>query len=702
MPETLFRPGENCAEVARAGRVSFLVDAENYFHAFMKAAERAERSIVMLGWDFDSRTPLDLDASGKPILFGEFMNALAKRKKHLKVKILGWDFPTVFGSDREAAPGSAKGWKPHRRIDFRFDDTHPVAGSHHQKIVVIDGLLAFTGGLDVTNKRWDTRDHRADEPRRVFEEKPYPPFHDAVVAVDGAAAEALARVTSERWRVATGETLDAPKGSKDVWPADLEVDVTDVDVAISRTMPPADPHKGVSEIVRLYLDMIERAKDYIYIENQYFTSDRIGDALKKSLALREGPEILVVTRLLSHGWLEEVTMTTLRNKLVKELREADIHGRFHVFYPDVPGLTEGTCLDIHSKVMIVDDEWLRIGSANLSNRSMGMDTECDVTVEAKGEERVKEAIRRYRNDLLAEHMGNEVDTIAEAVESARGMAKALGAMSSTTRCLKKLECEEIPEAQLALAKVGDPAAPIFETMTQPAPGPAGKGGFATRRLVYILGGLVAAAIVLALVWTHTPLKDVVTRDNAARLADWFAGFWWAPLLVVLAYTPASFIMFPRWLITMTAVLAFGPWKGFVYAMSGVILAGIATFLPGRLVERDTVKRLAGPRLKPVAKFMERKGLIAVTLVRLVPIAPFPVVNLVMGAMRVKLWHFVLGTFLGMLPGMIAATVLSDQLAAAIEDPTHVNFWMIAGAVAMLAGLAFFGQRYMRRHSAAAP
>ena len=249
--------------------------------------------------------------------------------------------------------------------------------------------------------------------------------------------------------------------------------------------------------------------------------------------------------------------------------------------------------------------------------------------------------------------------------------------------------------------MGDPSAPIFETMTQPAPGPAAKGGFANRRLLYILGGLVAAAALLALVWTHTPLTDVVTRDNAAALAEWFAGFWWAPLLVVLAYTPASFIMFPRWIITMTAVIAFGPWKGFVFAMTGVILAGITTFLPGRLVERDTIKRIAGPRLKPVAKFMERKGLIAVTLVRLVPIAPFPVVNVVMGAMRVKLWHFALGTFLGMLPGMLAATVLSDQLAAALEDPTRVNFWMIAGAVAMLAGFAFFGQRYMRRHSAAA-
>jgi uncharacterized membrane protein YdjX (TVP38/TMEM64 family) len=98
--------------------------------------------------------------------------------------------------------------------------------------------------------------------------------------------------------------------------------------------------------------------------------------------------------------------------------------------------------------------------------------------------------------------------------------------------------------------------------------------------------------------------------------------------------------------------------------------------------------------------MERKGLIAVTLVRLVPLAPFPIVNLVMGAMRVKLWHFVVGTFLGMLPGMLAATVLSDQLAAALEDPTHVNFWVVAGAVLMLVVLAFFSQRYMRRHGAA--
>jgi uncharacterized membrane protein YdjX (TVP38/TMEM64 family) len=158
-------------------------------------------------------------------------------------------------------------------------------------------------------------------------------------------------------------------------------------------------------------------------------------------------------------------------------------------------------------------------------------------------------------------------------------------------------------------------------------------------------------------------------------------------------------MFPRWIITMTAVLAFGPWKGFVYAMTGVLIAGIASFIPGRFVGHDTVRRVAGKRLRPVTKFMGQRGLIAVTLVRLVPIAPFPVVNLVMSAMRVKLWHFVLGTFLGMLPGMLATTVLSEQLAAMLEDPRRVNFWISAATILTLVTLAFFSQRYMRRNVA---
>ncbi len=99
-----------------------------------------------------------------------------------------------------------------------------------------------------------------------------------------------------------------------------------------------------------------------------------------------GPEIIAVLRLSTQGWLEAPTMGTLRTVLLKKLRDADRHGRFHAYFPHIPGLPEGQCCDLHSKLMIVDDEVVRIGSANFSNRSMGLDTECDAAIEANGDD----------------------------------------------------------------------------------------------------------------------------------------------------------------------------------------------------------------------------------------------------------------------------------------------------------------------------
>jgi uncharacterized membrane protein YdjX (TVP38/TMEM64 family) len=101
----------------------------------------------------------------------------------------------------------------------------------------------------------------------------------------------------------------------------------------------------------------------------------------------------------------------------------------------------------------------------------------------------------------------------------------------------------------------------------------------------------------------------------------------------------------------------------------------------------------------VSHLVRQRGIVAVALVRFVPIAPYLVVNVVMGAMRIKFIDFVAGTFLGMLPGAMAATVLSDQLASMLQDPARVNGWLIAGAVAAFAGLAYAGQRILRRMEA---
>ena len=681
--------------MGRARRAALLVDGESYFDAFVRAAERAERSILIVGWDIDSRTVLRYGADGKPeIVLGHFLNELARRKPALHIRILDWDYPMIFGTDREFPPIYGLAWKPHRRVDIRYDDTHPMAGSHHQKVAVFDDRMAFAGGLDLTSKRWDTRAHAPHDPHRTFTGEPYPPMHDVMTAVDGDTARALSAIVRARWEAATGEKLEPVAVEGDGWPEGLPVEMADVAAAVACTSPPCGTEPGVREIERLYLDMIAAARRSIYIENQYFTSQAIASALKARLQEPDGPEIVLLTRLLSHGWLEEITMQALRTRLVRELREADRHGHFHAYYPHVDGLAEGTCIDLHSKVMIVDDEWLRVGSSNLSNRSMGMDSECDVTFEARGDARIRETIRGFRHGLLAEHSGTEPRIFAEAIAKHGTMAAAIEALPRNPRRIERLETPEIPETQLNLVAIADLEKPLpLEAMVQQFAPDTSATLMPGRRLLALL---LLFAVCLALAWTYTPLADLVTREHIVEWGGDFSRIAWAPLLVILAYTPASYAMFPRWLITMVAVIAFGPWKGFVYGLCGMLVAAVASFLPGRLVRRDTVRRLAGPRLNRLSAALYHRGALAVAIVRLLPIAPFVVVNLVMGAMRIRLRDFLAGSLVGLMPGMLAATVLSEQVSRLIAEPTEINVWLIAIAAALLVTLVYVGQRWLRR------
>ena len=683
-PESLLRPGYNCCAVARAERVALVVDAEEYFKAFYQAALRARRSITILGWDFNSRTRLHFDPvpeGAPPALLGDFLNYLVRRRHRLHINVLNWDYPMVFGADREFPPLYGFGWKPARRVHLRYDDTHPVAGSQHQKIVLIDDALAFVGGIDLTVKRWDSSAHLPDDPRRMADGKPYPPFHDLMVAVDGDAARALAQVAGERWLLATGDKLKPVRGDHDPWPPELAPALTGVEVGIARTMPPRGEAPAVREVERLYLDMIAGARREIYIENQYFTAPRIAAALEKRLAEPDGPEIVLVLRLLSHGWLEEHTMHVLRTKMIQRLRQADRHGRFQVYYPHVPGLPESSCLDVHSKAMVIDDSALRIGSANLCNRSMGMDTECDLLIESRGDPRVAGIIRDFRDRLLAEHLGVTQEALLREIDRTKSLHGAIAALQSDGRSLRRLEEKEWPEAIVSIASVADPEEPIALDMLKT------ERVFQEARLGErpAWGRLAAIALgiaLLAAVWRFTPLAGMVTPENTIAWAKEFGSQWWAPWIVMLAYTPACFVMFPRPLITLAAVVAFGPWLGFVYALLGIVASAVVTYYVGSRMRRDTVRRLAGPGLNRMVKVLKKYGLLAMTLLRLVPIAPFAIEGIVAGAVRLKLWHLAVGTALGMLPGTLATTVFGDQLESALTGGSF-NWWIVAGAVFLL-------------------
>ena len=215
--------------------------------------------------------------------------------------------------------------------------------------------------------------------------------------------------------------------------------------------------------------------------------------------------------------------------------------------------------------------------------------------------------------------------------------------------------------------------------------------------------LIALAVAgLTAVWRLTPLRDYLAAERVFDWAQMFGGRWWTPLVLMAAYTPACFTMFPRLLITVFAVITFGPILGFVYAFSGILLASLATYCTGRLLPESTVRRLAGSKMYAMSDVLRRRGLAAVFAVRIIPVAPFAIVGMVAGRIPIKLWHFMLGTFLGVLPGTLTTTVFGDQIQAALEDPSRINWALVSAVIVYFVVLTllvkrwFAGQRRKRR------
>jgi phospholipase D1/2 len=208
--------------------------------------------------------------------------------------------------------------------------------------------------------------------------------------------------------------------------------------------------------------------------------------------------------------------------------------------------------------------------------------------------------------------------------------------------------------------------------------------------------IVLACAALAAAWRYTPLSEFITAQRVMAWARAVRGVDWAPLAVIALYTPAAFVLFPRPVLTLLTVIAFGPWLGFAYGMAGILVAALATYYAGRILSWETVKRLAGDKLDDASKKLRSHGLAAVTAVRLVPAAPFALEGIIAGALRLKLWHYTLGTFLGMLPGVLATSVFGGQIAAALEDPSQINWWIVGAVVLAFVVFTYLVRRWFSK------
>ncbi len=429
----------------QANRIAPLVDGVEYFGRLRESLLKAERQVMFVGWELHSEIELlrgeeadrAVEADGWPVRLADLLEALVEAKPKLHIYLLIWEGQSLFALERQQFPRMTRPWAKHERITLKWARDTPRLASHHQKFVVVDDAMAYAGGIDMTSARWDTHEHARDDDRR---KPPYllpkigQPYHDIMLAFDGEAAKTLGDFARERWRWSTGEGLtpacDQWEGeAPDRWPDSLKPALLDRDLSIALTQPAYGEREEKRQIEASYLAQFAQAKRFIFLENQYLTCGRITEGLRKRLSETGGPEVIIVLPYGCPGVPQAMGMDPRRDALLDTLREADHEGRLGVFWPAVRG--EATkdvygrdSVYVHAKTLVVDDRLLRIGSANLNNRSMGLDTELDVYLTADDDAGVN-AIGHYRRRLIAYLMHTDPNDVLDAEEEQGSVVGAI-------------------------------------------------------------------------------------------------------------------------------------------------------------------------------------------------------------------------------------------------------------------------------------
>jgi phospholipase D1/2 len=655
----------HCSRVALAKRWSMLVDAADYYKALAWAFKRAHTSIVIVGWDVGMNVELfrPTDSSpqdGYPPLVGDLLCALADERPDLRIHVLCWNRPFMDSVERESAQTPNSSWRKHERIHFCLDDQHPIGASHHQKLVIIDDAIAFSGGQDICHRRWDTQDHLAHDPRR-FDPKgqAYPAFHDVQAMVQGPVAAALGEVARMRWDRSGDETSPKPlpvRTSGDSlieWPTFVPVEMSDVPVGVSLTYPMHGGYPEQREVEALTVACLRSAQKRVYLENQFLTSKCVLAELRSLLARENAPEIVLVLPARAASWFEEGTMGAPQARFIRKLRRADRHGRLGVYYPAVPGPGD-TRIIVHSKVMIIDDAFIKIASSNFNNRSMGLDTECDLSVEADGQAERTAAIAASRHRLLGEHLGLAPDEVAR-LEETQPLNTLIQSRASASRSLQVLK-QRTPWKFRWLAyqtRLFDPDRPMARERVLSAFLSDSKRRKPRNPLWGALR-ILLACVGFAFLWSSYP---ILRAQEASAAMDWTL----RAAAILGFFAVGGLCLVPATFLVVTALSFMGATSGFLKAWLGVILLSYIQYLLGALLPRERVNDLVLRRLDGLGQRLIRIRALPNFALRLLPVAPSSVLNLISGATHMNAPAFFLISAFGAL--MWVAPIAAFQALA---------------------------------------
>lgn len=213
-----------------------------------------------------------------------------------------------------------------------------------------------------------------------------------------------------------------------------------------------------------------------------------------------------------------------------------------------------------------------------------------------------------------------------------------------------------------------------------------------RRQLYVLGALMCALLMLALAWSFTPLHDWLDVDRLVsglrRLGQRFG-----PAAAIGCFAFACIIAVPLTFLTLVSIVAFGPSAGAAYALLGATLASVVSYGAGRALGREAVRHLAGERINDISARLARRGILAAIAMRLVPLAPFAILNMIAGSTHIRLRDFLIGSTLGMLPSTLLMALFVDRLLAAVRSPGPGSMVLVVLILVLIAGGAWFARRW---------
>lgn len=717
MTQNIFQPEHNCWRVEQADRVAVVVDYGNYYRNLRESVLKARKSIFVLGWDIDSRIELLRGADGKDeeaVTFFDLIVKVATENPDLKVYLNKWDYSLFFMQQRE--PFWMRKWSSAKlpNVYFCLDDMLPLGACHHQKVVVIDDEVAYWGGMDVALGRWDFRQHhvrnvhRADpELTELGDKKKFGPYHDIQAVLSGPAAQALAQLVRERWRIACPHVEPVPLGAPDpdtvaphCWPDTDPPDFRDMTAVISRTLPEVNGTEQTEEVLQALLAQIAAAEKFIYIENQFLTNPDIAKALNRQLLQKPDLRVLLVSCWKPQGIMERKAMWGGRVRFRALLEKNGVADRVLMTHPVSCEDGKKAHVRIHSKLMITDDKFLHIGSANLNNRSMGMDTECDITLVASTPAHHAK-IAAVRNDLIREHTGFGVDKISDIITQGQPPAGFLAQEEGSRQHLEAVDDSAYAKDRAVdwLIPLGDPRRPFSIGLLRFSDKKRFRGWKGRRMIAAMTLAVVLLLASLSLLWSMTDLKEFVQPDV---VAGWVARIEESPfeiLWVIGAYIVSGLVFFPVTVLSTAVILAFGGIKGFAYAMVGGLASGWVGYMIGAFLGRDRIHRIF-PSAKKVTDKLQASGVVGVTAIRMLPIAPFSLVNLLMGVIHVPLFAYLAGTFLGLMPGKVMLSLFGTSLKETFTNPSAATIVKTALLFMLWIGIIFichhFAAKWQKR------